>query len=200
MEVVGTATDVKDWSDTVANAAQVLAIVVGGGWALWKFGLNREEWPRATLEQAIAKQPLDQERSLLRVLVGVKNAGNVLIDIEVVRVDVYQVLPLAEEAKTALDAGTLIPDDEVEAQWPCIESRERTWTSGEARIEPEESEPFGFDFVLPADIETIFVYSYVRNVKQRDRPIGWSLTQFYDLKDGDAQPKTREAMAGRAPE
>ena len=123
-----------------------------------------------------------------------------MIDIEVVRVDVYQVLPLMDETKLALDEGTLISEGEVEARWPCIASRERTWEPAEARIEPEESEPFGFDFVLPADVETIFVYGYVRNVKQRDKPIGWSVTQFYDFKDGDAQPKTREAMAGRATE
>jgi hypothetical protein len=93
----------QDWSDTLANAAQILAILIGGGWALWKFGLNREEWPRATLEQVITPQPLDDQHSLLRLLVGVKNAGSVLIDIEEVRVDVYRVLPLADETKQALD-------------------------------------------------------------------------------------------------
>jgi len=198
VEITGTAADFETWSDTLANATQALAIVVGGGWALWKFGLHREEWPRATLEQIITTQPLDQQQSLLRVLVGVKNAGNVLIDVEQVRVDVYQVLPLADETKKALEEGTLISSEESEATWPCIESRERSWSPGTARIEPEESEPFGFDFVIPADVKTIFVYSYVRNVRQRDRPIGWSVTQFYDLENGDAQPKTREAMAGRA--
>ncbi len=198
MESGGTSADLKTWADAAANAAQALAILIGGGWAFWKFGLNREEWPRATLEQAIAPQPLDEQQSLLRVLVGVKNAGKVLIDVEEVRVDVYHVLPLTEETKQALRENALIPADESEATWPCIESRKRTWESGEARIEPEESESFGFDFVVPADVQTIFVYSYVRNVKQREKPIGWSVTQFYDLKDGGTQPKTREAMAGRA--
>jgi hypothetical protein len=198
VEAVWTAADIKTWSDVASSLAQVLAIVVGGGWALWKFGLHREEWPRATVEQAITRQSLDDQHLLLRVLVTVKNAGSVLIDMEEVRVDVSRVRPLAAETKKALESGTLVPADEAEATWPFIDSRKRLWEPGEAGIEPGEGEPFGFDFVLPGDLEMVLVYCYVRNVKQRERPIGWSLTQFYDLKDGDAQPKTREAMAGRA--
>lgn len=198
MDASGFTADVKSWSDVLANVVQVVAIAIGGWWAYAKFIRQREEWPRATLEQAIARRKLSASQTLLRVSVGVKNAGTVLIDITDIRVYIYQVLPLTDDTTKTLEGGDLVADGAIEATWPCLHSRVKEWEPHEACIEPDESDQFGFDFVVPGNTETVFVYCYVRNVRHLDRDIGWSLSQFYDLDDDSPQPERGESLTGKA--
>lgn len=197
MDASGFTADVKSWSDVAANIAQVLAIAIGGWWAYTKFIRQREEWPRVTVEQVVSRRLLDAEKILLRVAVKAKNDGSVLVELDDVRVDVYQVLPLAEEVQTSLETGTLVAEDATEASWPCLKTSHRTWGAGEASIEPGESDEFGFDFVVPSQVKTVFIYCYIRNVMHQEREIGWQLSQFYDLDDGGVSPKRGESLTGK---
>lgn len=197
MDASGFTTDVKSWSDVAANIAQVLAIFIGGWWAYTKFIRQREEWPRVTVEQVVSNRALSPEQTLLRVAVKAKNDGTVLVEVDDVRVDVYQVLPLGATIGTALAEGTLVPEGATEVPWPCIESRHRRWGAGEASIEPGESDEFGFDFALPAETKTVFIYCYIRNVMHQEREIGWQLAQFYDLDQGSVSPKRGESLTGK---
>jgi hypothetical protein len=198
MEVSSFTSDMKSWSDVAANLTQVVAIAVGGWWAYTKFIRQREEWPRVSIEQVVNRRILSPQRTLIRVAVKAKNAGTVLVEVDDVRVNVYQVLPLVGEAQSGLAEGTLVPSGKTEIDWPCLETQHRTWEPGEVSIEPGESDEFGFDFVVPAEVKTVFIYCYIRNVKQQEREIGWQLTQFYDLDDGGASPERAEALTGKA--
>jgi hypothetical protein len=197
MEVSSLANDVKTWSDVVVDVVQVAAILVGGWWAYTKFIRQREEWPRVSIEQVVNRRVLSPQQTLIRVAVKAKNAGTVLVEVDDVRVDVYRVLPLTEEVRTSLADGTLIPPQKTEIAWPCLETRHRTWEPREVSIEPGESDEFGFDFVVPAEVKTVFIYCYIRNVMHQEREIGWQLTQFYDLEDGRASPERAEALTGK---
>jgi hypothetical protein len=97
--------DVESWSNVAANGAQIVAIAVGGWWAYSRFIRQREEFPRATLEQVVAHRELDRDNTFLRVAVRVDNVSTVLLRTEQVRTDVYQVLPVKGEAAEALAAG-----------------------------------------------------------------------------------------------
>jgi hypothetical protein len=197
MDASAFVTDVKSWSDVLANVAQVLAIGIGGWWAYTKFIRQREEWPRVTVEQVVSRRSLSPEQTLLRVAVKAKNDGPVLVEVDDVRVDVYQVLPLGEGVQKALEEGALVPEGATEVSWPCIESRHRHWNVGEVSIEPGESDEFGFDFALPAETKTVFIYCYIRNVMHQEREIGWQVGQFYDLDDGGVSPKRGESLTGK---
>jgi hypothetical protein len=197
MEMSSLTTDVKSWSDVIANAAQVAAILVGGWWAYTKFIRRREEWPRVSVEQVVNRRVLGPQQTLIRVAVKAKNAGTVLVEVDDVRVDVYQVLPLTVEAQSSLADGSLVPPGKTEIAWPCLETRHRTWKPGEVSIEPGESDEFGFDFIVPAEVKTVFIYCYIRNVKHQEREIGWQLTQFYDLDNGGTSPERAEALSGK---
>ena len=191
--------DAKSWSDIAANLVQVAAILVGGWWAYTKFIRQREEWPRITLEQLISDRVLNDEKALLRVSVAAKNTGTVLVNVQDVRVDVHQVLPLTPETEEELNKGSLVPEQENEANWPCLGSLQRSWSTEEACIEPGENDQYGFDFVVPREIDTVFVYCYIRNVKHREREMGWQLSQFFDLERGAAPQTERvEDLAGKS--
>jgi hypothetical protein len=182
------ATDVEAWSNVASNAAQVGAIVVGGWWAYTRFIRQREEFPRATLEQVVTHRELDGDHTFLRVSVKVDNVSAVLLSTETVRTDVFQVLPVTEETGKALQAGQLVPDGSRDARWPCIAYHEGL---APGQIEPGEGDEFGFDFVLPTEVSTLFVYSYLKNVTQEGRELGWTVTSLYDLDEARGEQRER---------
>jgi hypothetical protein len=186
------ADNVESWTNSVANAAQAGAIVVGGWWTYNRFIREREEWPRATLEQRVQHRILNDRHTLLRVWLKVENVSNVLMPTEVVRTDVYQVLPVSEAVNRSLDDDTLVREGELEADWPCIGFRQR---SGAGEIEPGEGDEFGFDFIIPSVVATAFIYSYIRNPK-KEVELGWSVSSLYDLAGTRGEHRQRAERVG----
>jgi hypothetical protein len=172
---------VESWSNVAANAAQVAAIVIGGWWAYDRFIRQREKWPRASLEQRMSHRALDDDRNFVRLDLRVQNTGEVVLQLTKVRAELYRVLPLTQATSELVQQGKLIRDDDHEADWPCLTDYEQAWEENQVEIEPGESDEFGFDFVIPAEVTTILLYAYIWNASKSDREIGWPSTSLYDL-------------------
>ncbi len=93
-------------------------------------------------------------------------------------------LPVPEKILGAIDSGeNPVPPGKTEIQWPRVgDAHEVTWEQGKFEIEPGESDQVLFDFVVPAEVETLNVYTYFKNESKEGREIGWSLTTVYDLR------------------
>jgi len=171
--------NLESWTSAAAHLAQVGAIVVGGIWTYNRFIKQREDFPRATLEQIVSHRELSPEHTYLRVGVKIDNVSNVLLRMEKVLAYVYQVLPATEEVAQRLDARQFVAEGEREAQWPLIGSYEGT---AAGQIEPGEGDEFGFDFAIPTDVNTAFIYTYIKNVTiAGGSEVGWTVTRLYDL-------------------
>jgi hypothetical protein len=66
--------------------------------------------------------------------------------------------------------------------------REYSYKKGERQIEPKENDALEFDYLVPLSVETVVVYSYVRNLTTRpwrslwkSIEIGWPLTETVNL-------------------
>ncbi len=186
--IAALADSAESWSNVAANAGQLAAILVGGWWAYTRFIRQREEFPRATLEQIVTHRELGPEHTFLRVAVKIDNVSTVLLSTDQVRTDVYQVLPVTQDVSEALAEGRLVPDGEREAGWPCVASYEG---AGPGQIEPGEGDEFGFDFVIPTQLAAVFIYSYIKNVTQEGRELGWGVTSLYDLEDERGEQRER---------
>lgn len=186
--IAGLPADVETWSNSAANLAQVAAIVVGAIWTYNRFIRQREDLPRATLEQIATHRELNSEHTFLRVAVKIDNVSTVLLPTEEVRTDIYQVLPVAPDVSEALAEGRLVPPAKRDAAWPCVASYLGP-VSGQ--IEPGEGDEFGFDFVISTDVKTVFIYSYVKNVTQAGRELGWAVTSLYDLDEERGELRER---------
>jgi hypothetical protein len=172
--------DFETWSNAFGNLAQIGAIVVGAIWTYNRFIKQREPFPRATVELVTSHRRLGDEHAFLRVVAKVNNVGTALLETQELRADVYQVLPLTGETTAKLADSALVPAGGRDASWPCIGS-----ISGPlaAQIEPGEWDEFGFDFVIPADAATVFIYTYIKNVTEKKRELGWTVTTLYDLDE-----------------
>jgi hypothetical protein len=170
------------WSNVAANAAQIGAIVVGGWWAYTRFIRQRESFPRATLQQVITHRELSDSHTYLRVALQIKNTSTVLLPNEQARTDVYQVLPLHPDVERALEGDQLIPEGETHATWYCLGTYD---VPTHGKIEPGDSDEFSFEFVVPTDVKTVYIYSYVSNPTANN--LGWGLSCLYDLHSAGGQ-------------
>lgn len=181
--------DVDSWASAAAHVAQIGAIVVGGIWTYNRFIKQREDFPRATLEQIVSHRQLSEEHTYLRIAVKIDNVSTVLLQTEEVIAFVSQVLPVTEELAERLDAHEFLAEGEREAQWTSIASYE-----GEApgQIEPGEGDEFGFDFAIPTEVTTAFIYTYIKNVTiEGGSELGWTVTSLYDLDTKSGKQRER---------
>lgn len=186
-EIVSAGTN--DWkavAEAVASVVTALGVVVAGVWAYWLYVRQRTRWPRAELAMELTHRVLPEDLNLLNAKVKIHNSGRGLMQPSALRIDLYRVLPLSDESRRLLaERRSLLDGKGFEAEWPCLESRERLWEEDAFDIEPGESDECLFDFFLAGDIETVFIYAYVDNQKKRKRfkarELGWSLTAFHDL-------------------
>lgn len=83
--MAASAEQVELWSSAAANAATVVAIIVGAWWTYSRVISQRTEQPRATLSYRAAHRTLSEETSLLRVSVRAATSGTVLLGVRELR-------------------------------------------------------------------------------------------------------------------
>jgi len=161
----------------------VVAILVGGIWSYLLFVRKRQKFPRANISHKITHKPIDDNKVLLHLDVGISNAGDVLISIISGIVRLHQIVPAPDELLSTIRSGNdPISEEKNEYDWPLIAEREPKWEKRNFEIEPGETDHANFDFIIDNDIETIEIYTYLKNKKKRFREIGWNLTTIYDLR------------------
>jgi hypothetical protein len=181
--VAASAEQVELWSSAAANAATVVAIIVGAWWTYSRFIRQRTEQPRATLSYRAAHRMLSEEASLLRVSVRAANSGTVLLGVRELRCEIQRVVPPSSSTLAKLKARELINKQD-EADLDCIRCYEQQWEAGEVEIEPKESESFDFDFIVDREIKTVLIYADLPNAERGDG-VGWQAAGFYDFTAGN---------------
>jgi hypothetical protein len=200
---VGKLETVKVVSDVASNVVTIAAAIAAAIGTYWAFFRERTRWPKANLELIVSHLRLTDEQSLLHTKVKVHNAGRGLMKLTRIRTDVYQVRPLHPESLSKLDAGLLKPELQPRADWEGIGDNTQRWgeepDEPEPEIEPGENDDFGCDFIVPSTLETVLVYVYIANeAKRHDKPLGWSVTSYYDLEGGAGTQSTVNVVAGEA--
>jgi hypothetical protein len=189
LEAVVSLDALKTATSIAADVVTTAAIVVGGVWAYWRFIRERTRWPRASLELVIAHYKLTESTIALNAKIKVHNKGKGLMKLQELRVDLYRVLPVSIDFSSRVDSGSLVPNGEVEAEWPPIDQRKCKWADKCPELEPAEEDEYSVDFSVSSSDEVVFIYAYLCNVaKQRGKKeLGWPITSFYDLRDQDGR-------------
>jgi hypothetical protein len=184
----------KDAIQAVGSLAAVVAVLMGGVWTVFLWRWRRLRYPRLNVQHKIfhwaasGKVSLN-DKVLLHVAVETKSVGEVVLRLESMFVRVQQLVPLPAEVLDAMAAGkNPVAENESEVAWPEIDCRRCNWKKQTREIEPGEIEEHHFDFVIPANLEKIEVYSHIVNARKARRflfwkaePIGWNTTTVYSL-------------------
>lgn len=164
--------------------ATVAAFALGGIWSLWVFITRRQRYPRASMQHLVTHRHLGHSKVLLHVNVRISNIGDVLMSVVCSETRIQQVLPvptpLADSIKQGRDP---VQAGKTEVEWPLLQSHPKVYGKGDCEIEPGETHDINHDFIVGSHIETVVIYSYVKNEKKRDRDLAWNLTTLYDFAD-----------------
>jgi hypothetical protein len=172
--------------------AKIAALAVGGAWTYLLFVKNRTGFPRAEVVHTCAAYPIDTAHALLRVTLTVKNTSNVLLQIVAGRIVVQQIAPFAGAA-TALEMGFAGTGDSFEYAWPLIGDRTLEYSDDRyLEVEPGESEAIDFDVFIGAEVQVVQIYSYLKNVRKKNREVGWNCTSIHPVKREGAAERSLE--------
>lgn len=203
--MAGSLETVKTVSDVASNVVTIAGVLIGAGWAYWAFVRERTRWPKANLELDMSHRTLTDDRTLLHIKVKVHNAGRGLMKLDELQVQVRQVLPLIAETAQELHEDSLIDADRGKARWRTRPEDQHICRWGpehqlpaEPEIEPGENDEFGNDFVLPANLEVVYIYVYLKNVVRRGCELGWTVTSYYDLAGSEGGGSARNMIAKEA--
>lgn len=170
------------WVEIAQGVTTTLAIILGGWWAYFRFVRQREGCPRARIEHMVSFKRLSDSSTLLRVGVEIRNEGNVLLKWNEGLVRVQQVLPCPPETVAWLyERLESTETGQTEADWPLL--AERAIAKHRQEIEPGEPDTTYFDFILGTPIESVLIYSHIRNATKEG--VGWNHTTMHDV-DMDA--------------
>jgi hypothetical protein len=178
----------KDPVETAHSLLNMLVLVVGSVWAYLAFGRKREKFPRASIKHKFSLIKLDEAQQILRVELEIENLGDTLLKLDLVLNRIQQVLPLANTEDGLFEPQPTEITPEIE--WPLIAEREIKYASGERELEPKEPDAFQFDYILGSKIETVVVYSYVKNClkkpgifsRKAPKEVGWMKTETLHLQ------------------
>ena len=194
--------------DLFATAANIIVIVAGLAGTYLALFYYRDISPKMNVSHDVEHRKLSADINLLRVSVVLENTGKVknTIRCEMVRVDQVRPLPgsIAKNL-TSLNASATVSSFGEET-WQSVKHLDweqvKIWSHDYSEpsmpfIEPGEKDALEYEFFLPAEIETVKIYSYYMNENEspsRARCIpdyrthaevigrGWTKTTLYDLR------------------
>jgi len=189
---------IKQIAESVKPAIEIAAIIIGGVWSYLLFIKNRQSRPKAKISHLIYSERLNDQKILLRVELKISNIGNVLLQIQSCKTWIQQLTPLDMDKLKLIEEGkNLVSEEKHEADWGLIDGVEIFYKENKAavkksdiktvvenfvpQIEPGEEDFIYFDFTIDANVQTILIYSYLRNSSIRRRDFGWSLCTIYNI-------------------
>lgn len=196
---IPTLANLKDAGESLKPIVEIVAIIIAGLWSYRLFIKNRVDYPSAEIKHTISHYCVKDSNFYLSVIVTIKNAGTVLMELDSAKIYIQQVRPLLGDLEKSIQNSNpkelregkvsgLFQKDGAQIAWRELGYREITWARGDIMIEPGESEEFAYDFIFNENVQTVKVITYYRNIRLKKPNLGWLLTTIYDIK-GDQDEK-----------
>ena len=181
---------IKDMAGGMQSALTILAIVVGGAFALVKLQVFRTFEPHLTITHEVNHRFVGDSYIHLDVTATLRNSSRVAVGIREGEFSIQQISPVSDEGVEAVYSEVFVDRKLIYLQWPILESVPFEWDEGEMVIEPNESHQETYEFIVLGHLETVLIYTYFDNPQFPHPPKsaeGWAATTIYDIvanKDG----------------
>ena len=175
---------IKDVAGGIQSALTVLAIVVGGVFALVKLQVFRTFEPHLTITHEVHHRLIGDSYTHIDVTATLRNSSRVAVGIREAEFSIQQVAPISDEEVENLYAEVFVDGESLYLQWPILDSVPFEWEVGEMVIEPGETHQETYEFVAPSHVETVLVYTYFYNPvspRPANSAEGWAATTVYDI-------------------
>ncbi len=177
----------------------IIAIAIGGIVAIFKFQLFRDSEPHLTISHSISHRPIGDSYVHIDVTAHLKNSSRVHVEIRKGLFRLQHIAPASDAEVEALYADVFRGREHEHLQWPTLDEAELTWNSGDLIVEPGESHPETYEFIVSKDVESVFVYTYFHNWRhpRSSQAPGWARGTAYDTIVRTNPASIDEQMAGR---
>jgi hypothetical protein len=186
---MGLSTNSPTWWQFLANSSEAfgsieliirsLAIALGGGWAFWRFVLNRERFPRLTLKHQVDFWESEKSEWLVRVTLHMENTSKVMVRVFDGHTWVQQVTPAPRSAVMKFKEESRNP--ERAPYIVCWDKLGEKLHQGERELEPGEFDDVPMDFFVNKSYKRVLIYSFIENSTKPGRHIGWNTSTILDF-------------------
>ena len=173
-------------ASVVQGIVTVLAIGVGGVYALYKLEVFREFEPHLTITQEASHRKIGAGYVYISVDVSLVNRSNVAIRIRDGSFWMQSVAPLENTKVEDLYEDFLDkPKTNKYFAFPTLEKFDRKWGRDEFVIEPGESSTDRYEFIIADKFNTVTVGTFFADSTKKSRSprIGWSAITLHDINE-----------------
>ena len=167
----------------IQGFATVVAIGLAGLFAYRKLNVFRTFYPHLTISQEVTHRILGDSFIHLSVTATLHNNSNVEVMIRKADFLLQQVSPIGDESVEELYLESFGGDGPRYVDWPPLEDFTRHWDENEFIVEPGESHPETFEYIIRAEVTSVLIYTYFYNPSYSQRsksPQGWGVTTVHD--------------------
>ena len=175
----------KDFSGIVQSILTILAILAGGGFALYKLKQFRDLEPHLTISHTINHRHVGDPYVHIDVTALLHNSSRVKVELQ----DGYFLL----QHITQLPDGQDMPDGNLlYPPWPVLDQASFDLGDQALVIEPGQSLQEVFQFMVPREVEAVLIsYFFYDSRPSAGHQRGWGISSVYDILDEQAIPSAR---------
>lgn len=191
----GRFTGIKAALEMFQSAATLIALLVGAAWGMHLYVEQREAKPQLDIDHRVSTLALTPDYRLVALTVVHENRGRRLVTLEGADIRLQRVRPVPEAILQDLrQQRSPVRPGESAIRWPLLCRR---LADTPLELEPNETQESVHEFVVPAYVEVLRVYTYYANPDKQD--IGWSRVSLHPVDAGEDENAQALAARGRAP-
>ena len=174
----------KDVSAVLQSFITALAIAAGGYFALFKLQVFRNLQPHLTISHEITHRFIGDGYVHISVTALLHNRSKVKVDLLEGFFRLQQVAPTTDEEIEQLYEQVFEgKGGDEHVQWAVLDTHTLFRKKGELVVEPGESHPETYEFIVSRGVESVLIYTFFRNPTYPGAGAakGWQATTVYDM-------------------
>lgn len=176
--------DIADAARIIQTIAILVALCVGGVFAFQRLQIFRTFEPHLTISHEVAHRFVGDSYTHIDVTATLRNSSRVQVEILEGSFLIQRVSPESDEEIERLYAEVFIDQEQQEMQWAALDTLDLSWQRGELVVEPGETHPESYDFIVPREVKTVRIYTYFGNSRfssGAQSAEGWVASTVYDI-------------------
>ena len=173
----------SDVTRIVQASVTAVAIAAGGVFAGVKLQVFRDFAPHLTISHEVSHRYIGGSYIHIAVTANLHNSSRVRMDFREGFFRLQQMDPVSDDEVENLYAQVFIDKEHAHLQWPTLDEIVLNWNQGELSVEPGESQPETYEFIVSTDVKSVVIYTYFYNSRSSkfSQSPGWGRATVYDI-------------------